>query len=276
MPSFPHDVLHDMEHRRHAILPESSHIGGYVRNPDRIGKPVTQEELAEALSISREWYCTLENGRCAEISLELAIKIAHLLYDRRAARALRAQNDNGTAVSLADMRRYVKRVAAAPSYFDAAVEAIETGSQLLAVDCVGVINLEDRDGFRGRAVGRRSRFWKPLCDSIVHEAHRALRNGGVGVSEYVPTADEGASDQSVHLIFESSSTTHRDYEYECPAERWREFNRDVGVRSVIAVPLLDRRGYRGTIAVSWSEPRRIELRDVEVLRTLAGVLELVS
>lgn len=277
MPSFPHQFLHDMRQRRQAIPPQAPVVGDYVRARERVGRPVTQEELAEALKISREWYSALENGRCAEISAELARKIAHLLYDRRVARQMQAHMQDGpVVVSLVEMRRYAKRVGAAPTYYDAAVEAIETGVRLLAVDCVSVFNLEEADGSRGRAVGRRSHFWKPLCDSVVHDAHRALRNGGVGVSEYIPTADEGARDPSVLLAFASPSPCHEDYEYECPSEVWREFNADVRVRSVIAVPLLDRQGYRGTIAASWSEPRRIELREVEVLRNLASVLELIS
>jgi DNA-binding XRE family transcriptional regulator len=276
VPRFPHELLHDMRQRRQAIPPRATVIGNYVRIPGRVGKPVTQEELAEALAISREWYCTLENGRCAEVSVELASNIAYLLYDRRTARQLRASIQESTAVSMTDMRRYVKRVAAAPTYFDAAVEAMETGARLLAVDCVSVINFEEIGRILGRAVGPRSHFWKPLCDRIVHDAHRRLRNGGVGISESIPTADEGARDPSVLVSFESLSSKNHDYEYECPAEIWHEFNRDVGVRSVVAAPLMDRAGYRGTIAVSWSEPRRIELREVEVLRTLAGVLQLVS
>lgn len=266
-----------MRQRRQAIPPQAQVVGDYVRSRERVGRPVTQEELAEALKISREWYCALENGRCAEISAELARKIALLLYDRRVARQVQARfQDGSVVVSLVEMRRYVKRLTAAPTYYDAALEAIETGARLLAVDCVSVFNLEEAGGIRGRAVGRRSRFWKPLCDDIVHDAHRALRNGGVGVSEYIPTADEAARDPSVLLAFASPTACHDDYEYECPADVWREFNADVRVRSVIAAPLLDRQGYRGTIAVSWSEPRRIELREVEVLRNLAGVLELIS
>ncbi len=158
VPRFPHELLHDMRQRRQAIPPRATVIGNYVRTPGRVGKPATQEELAEALAISREWYCTLENGRCAEISVELASKIAHLLYDRRMARQLRAGIQEGSVVSIADMRRYVQRVAAASTYFDAAVEAMETGARLLAVDCVSVINFEETGSIRGRAVGRRSRY----------------------------------------------------------------------------------------------------------------------
>ncbi len=237
---------------------------------------MTQEELAEALAISREWYCAIENGRCAAITAGLATKIAQLLYDRRVARQIEDCVQGDPVLNLAEMRQYVTRVSAAASYDDAAVEAMETGARLLAVDCVGVINLEDAGGIRGRATGRRARFWKPMCDRVVHEAHRALRHGGVGVSEHVPTADERAGEQSVRLAFESPSAAHGDYEYECPADVWREFNADLGVGSVIAVPLLDRQGYRGTIAVSWCEPRRIELREVEMLHSLASVLQLVS
>lgn len=276
MPRFPRELLRDMKQRRRAIPPHATVIGNAARAPQRVGRPVTQEELAEALKISREWYCALENGKCAEISAALARKIALLLYDRRVARSLQAHFEEPSVIDLAELRRYVKRASAASSYVDAAVEAMETGCRLLHANCVSVINLVEEGSVYGRAVGPRARFWNLLCDQVVQDAHRALRNGGAGVSEYVPTADEGAQDPSILLAFESASECHSGYEYECTSEVWREFNREVGVRSVIAVPLLDRQGYRGTLAVSWCAPRRIALREVEMLRSLAAVLELLS
>jgi hypothetical protein len=57
---------------------------------------------------------------------------------------------------------------------------------------------------------------------------------------------------------------------------WREFDKDLHMRSVIAVPLRDSAGYRGTLALSWSEPRKIELFEVDFARTLTAALELLS
>lgn len=37
-------------------------LGSYVRTPLRVGKRVTQQELAEAIGVTREWYAVLESG----------------------------------------------------------------------------------------------------------------------------------------------------------------------------------------------------------------------
>ena len=48
--------------RRLRLAPESPVLGGSPRYPTRIGKFVTQEELAEHLGISRGWYSRFEVG----------------------------------------------------------------------------------------------------------------------------------------------------------------------------------------------------------------------
>lgn len=49
------------EHRQR-ISPDVEKLGDYRRTRDRIGKPVTQEEFAEAVDVSRTWYSLLEAG----------------------------------------------------------------------------------------------------------------------------------------------------------------------------------------------------------------------
>lgn len=242
MPTFSHELLGNIKQRRLAIPPENLVIGEYRRDPQRIGRPVTQAEIAEALEISREWYCAFENGRCPDVSPELIRKVALAFYDRRTERRVRWRQEAAFVADLAEMRRYVKRIASASTFLEAASEAIETGSKLLSVTCVGIITLEGGGSeMNGRAVGPQAHFWKPLCDRVVRDAHSALRRGGVGVNEYVPTADEVAADPSVVLTFESPSS-QSDYEYACSSDLWRDFNGDLNVRSVIAVPLRDRSG----------------------------------
>jgi len=278
-----YELLGDIKQRRHAIPPEAPIIGEYKRRPQRIGRPVTQEELAEALGITREWYCNLENGKCADASPELIKKIAVALHDRRAARRMQWGNEDPTVPSLADFRQYISRIASASTFFDAAVEAMETASRLLQNSCVSVITL-DGIGAGGEplrhAVGPRARFWKPICDTVFRDAHRALRYGGVGISENIPTAGEIADDIPLVLTFErisdyGSSNYDSKYEYECSPEVWRDFNGDLEIRSAIIAALRDGSRYRGAAAFAWSEPRKIELREIELVRTLVAVLELI-
>ena len=278
-----YELLGDIRQRRQAIPPEASLIGEYKRRPQRIGRPVTQEELAEALGITREWYCNLENGKSADASPELIKKIAVALHDRRAARRMQWGYEDPTVPSLAEVRQFISRVAGASTYFEAAVEAMETASRLLKNSCVSVITLDDTgaggEGLR-HAIGPRARFWKPACDLVFREAHRALRYGGVGISENIPAADQIADDTPLVLTFErisdfGSSNYDSKYEYECSPEVWREFNGDLEIRSAMIVALRDGSRYRGAAAFAWSEPRKIELREIELVRTLVAVLELI-
>ncbi|HYZ16163.1 MAG TPA: helix-turn-helix transcriptional regulator, partial [Candidatus Acidoferrum sp.] len=43
-------------------------LGPHPRLPWRVGKRVTQQEVAEAVGISREWYATLESATTIEAS----------------------------------------------------------------------------------------------------------------------------------------------------------------------------------------------------------------
>ena len=48
---------------RGRIDPQVAALGTYVRLPSRRGKPVTQEELAEAIGVTRQWIVILANAR---------------------------------------------------------------------------------------------------------------------------------------------------------------------------------------------------------------------
>lgn len=66
--------------RRHrlAINPSATRLGRFERLPARVGRTVTQEEMAEALDVSRTWYALLEAGT-SHASSELALRIADVL-----------------------------------------------------------------------------------------------------------------------------------------------------------------------------------------------------
>jgi DNA-binding XRE family transcriptional regulator len=62
--------------RRRRIPPDSTTLGSWERLPVRRGRPVTQEEVAEAVGISRNWYRRLENGDAVRASVKLLDRIA--------------------------------------------------------------------------------------------------------------------------------------------------------------------------------------------------------
>jgi hypothetical protein len=54
--------------RRLRLAPESRVLGGRPRLAVRVGKFVTQEEAAEHLGISRNWYARFEGGASVSFS----------------------------------------------------------------------------------------------------------------------------------------------------------------------------------------------------------------
>ena len=68
-----------LKRRRLSIDSCSESLGPYSRWPARLGKPVTQEEIAEAVGISRQWYSQLEGDRPTRVSVAVLARIADVL-----------------------------------------------------------------------------------------------------------------------------------------------------------------------------------------------------
>jgi DNA-binding XRE family transcriptional regulator len=64
---------------RQRIRPDACELGAHVRLPSRRGKPVTQEELAEAIGVSRAWYAMLESGATVRVSTRLLDRLSRAL-----------------------------------------------------------------------------------------------------------------------------------------------------------------------------------------------------
>jgi transcriptional regulator with XRE-family HTH domain len=64
---------------RWRVPPRSDTLGPSKRLPARRGRRVTQEEIAEAVGISRNWYRRLEHGERARASTKLLVRIASAL-----------------------------------------------------------------------------------------------------------------------------------------------------------------------------------------------------
>jgi DNA-binding XRE family transcriptional regulator len=55
---------------------ETTHLGAWRRLPVRCGRPVSQEEAAEAVGVSRNWYRRLESGDAVRASAKLLDRLA--------------------------------------------------------------------------------------------------------------------------------------------------------------------------------------------------------
>jgi DNA-binding XRE family transcriptional regulator len=64
---------------RQRISPGSDTLGPSKRLPVRCGRRVTQEEVAEALGVSRSWYRRLESGADVRASTKLLARLVHVL-----------------------------------------------------------------------------------------------------------------------------------------------------------------------------------------------------
>lgn len=61
---------------RARLNPELSSLGPFLRLPVRVGKTPTQEEIAEAVGISRQWYALLEGDHPVRVSARILARIA--------------------------------------------------------------------------------------------------------------------------------------------------------------------------------------------------------
>lgn len=64
---------------RQRIPPDAVRLGANKRLPIRRGRRVTQEEMAEAVGVSRNWYRRLESGAGERPSTKLLARLAEAL-----------------------------------------------------------------------------------------------------------------------------------------------------------------------------------------------------
>jgi transcriptional regulator with XRE-family HTH domain len=64
---------------RRRIDRDAGALGSHVRLPARLGKRVTQEEIAEAIGVCGEWYAVLESAGEARTSTRLVERLADVL-----------------------------------------------------------------------------------------------------------------------------------------------------------------------------------------------------
>ncbi len=73
----PRHVL--LKQFRRRIDPSVRRLGSYERLPVKRGRRVTQEELADAIGVSRVWYSALESNANVRMSTTLLNRLANVL-----------------------------------------------------------------------------------------------------------------------------------------------------------------------------------------------------
>jgi len=267
-----------LRRRRGAIDRNSACVGTLTRLPQRIGRPVTQEELAGFLGISREWYSLLENGSIGTVSKQLVDGISRLFSIPHA--ALYALCDKSgleiaAAEAFSEVRSFIKTVSGAASFVEGAALATDALQRVVNADCATISTVRTGDGrLVGYATGPQSKYWTALSDETAMEAHDSLRTGGIGVSRNVPQADE--VERMVINYFELQGDAAGEYSYECTAQRWRAVNEGLKARSAVVVPLFEMNEYRGILATCWMEPDVPSDVHAAVAETLRSALRLAS
>jgi DNA-binding XRE family transcriptional regulator len=71
-----HELADFLKVHRRRIPPETATLGYWTRLPVRCGRRVTQEEVAEAVGVSRNWYRRLESGEAIRPSTKLLDRLA--------------------------------------------------------------------------------------------------------------------------------------------------------------------------------------------------------
>ena len=154
----PEELKALLKRCRTRIAPERASLGPYLRVPARVGKAVSQEEVAEAVAISRQWYALLESGHSVRVSSAVLARIAEALamdptersaLFRLAVPELRAASleDRSTAMleAFGSLRRLTRPLWAATTEADALTVVREYAMMQFASDAM-MTSTRMRDG----------------------------------------------------------------------------------------------------------------------------------
>jgi transcriptional regulator with XRE-family HTH domain len=144
---------------RQRLSSNTRSLGVCVRAPVRIGKTVTQEEVAEAAGISRVWYATMENDRATRVSVRVLEELANVLQMepsehatlfRLALPELRSaslsERSAGMLDAFASIRRFMRRLSGVSS----TLEALRAARELLMLEVRPAAAVTFRKNERGQ------------------------------------------------------------------------------------------------------------------------------
>jgi transcriptional regulator with XRE-family HTH domain len=174
---------------RARIAADKASLGPYLRLPVRVGKLVSQEEVAEAAGISRNWYGLMERDGAVRVSAAVLTRIAGVLMMDEVERAalfrlalpeLRSTflTDRSAAVldALGSLRRLTRRLWAASSETEALTLAREYATAQFAPDVMLSATRVDNGRWEYATTGdvedRVHRFQALFTRLVDHDANR--------------------------------------------------------------------------------------------------------
>jgi DNA-binding XRE family transcriptional regulator len=79
-PQMPYEQMRVLLKRlRCGLDPATPRLGTFERLHSRVGRAISQEELAEAVGVSRGWYAMLERGKPVQPSIGMLSRVAGAL-----------------------------------------------------------------------------------------------------------------------------------------------------------------------------------------------------
>lgn len=233
--------------------------------PERVGKNVTQEEMAEVLGVSREWYARLESGKLSRVSREFAISASdRLLLDDATRRRL--FNCTLSAAELIDRGRvglravrFAKKVLSASSTAEAVQHGVEEVQSMVRPDLTLAVGPE----FSNAAGPLAATVNDTTCELFL-ESNVGIPPALVAIARDVPLPD--ALDVPVvrTVVEEAQATIEREF----TRERYAEGVGELRARTGLHVPV-----YQGYISTAWREHYEPLQFEAEFARTIALILE---
>lgn len=252
---------------RETLPPSTTCIGSVARHERKFGRPVSQEEIALALNVSRRYYIDLENGHLDHVSGTLASRVADLLQLYGIARAELLAGREGVEVENTGhdhVYRFAKKWESYTSFSDALRAASDTLERIVKPTCAAVIATLDNDEY---GVGPREQYW--TLDHAQSMIEMMPPEPGVTVVECFPSYDEAA-----HLALKHSMKGEYTHAFE--QERYMRLQRDYQVRSGIMVPVFDKGDFGGILGFGFTVPRLVSAVEVHVAQTLAQMINMIS
>jgi transcriptional regulator with XRE-family HTH domain len=293
---------------RRRIDRSADYLGYYKRLPCRRGRLVSQEEIAEAVEVSRGWYNMLESGARLRASTQLVARIAETLMLSEEERtelfrlavpevslpSAAAKAEDRTSFSLAKLRTLARRITHVSSFDEAVTAAVETVLAALSPSCMAMASLVSDDAPpRLIAFGPRAGLADPTVAEACLAANFPNRFGRTTFNQNRPayqgavdgsfTYEQRTTDGSSFLIAVSDTRTSVpgavpdvvNYTTLSAVAYW-DWNSKLESRSALTHGLFTNGIYRGNLCCLWTDPRAMTAAEIEIIQTASAIVELAA
>jgi len=265
-----------LKHCRSRIPSECRSLGHFHRQAARVGKPVTQGEVAEASGISRQWYVLMENDRSVRVSGKALSRIAEALGMSSAERVslfrlavpeLRSlsftQRSKQALDAIAPFRPLMRKLWAASS----AAQALTIAREYALTEFGSHAVITSTRGADGR--------WESALSGIEHECSAQLNDLLCGLCGAAAT---DYSDVPGLMTLPGQALTRRELDARFPeaAAKLRRILDGVNCAdlSIAMVNLRSRHGLQVSFMLVNYQLREFTVHERTELRTLAGIVAL--